>query len=137
MSLTTQTGKLGESIALTKFLSLGYEVFLPFGDGSNIDLVVKINNRYCGVQVKTISKTESDRVICPVTRTINGSKKTYSADEVDYFVFVVLDLNKVLLYKVESNSPTTQINFQLERKNVKNARFIDDFLIENILGFAQ
>ena len=132
MSKTTQIGKIGESLVLAKLTELGYQVFLPFGDGSLIDLIVDINGNLKKIQVKTSSVKEDETCVkFSLSSTVNGVKYSYNEGDFDYYALVCLGINKILLVPLNSQTPKTQINFQLN-KDTKN-RFIDDYLIENIL----
>lgn len=132
MSKTTNIGKIGESLVLAKLTELGYQVFLPFGDGSLIDLVVNINGTLKKIQVKTSSYKEGSCIKFSLSSTVNGNKHSYSKNDFDYYALVCLGLNKILLVELDDSTPKTQINFQL----VKNSqgRFIDDYLIESMLN---
>ena len=132
MSKTTQIGKIGESLVLAKLTELGYQVFLPFGDGSIVDLIVDINGSLKKIQVKTSSVRENETCVkFSLSSTVNGVKYSYNEEDFDYYALVCLGINKILLIPLNSQTPKTQINFQLD-KDTKN-RFIDDYLIENIL----
>ena len=132
MSKTTQIGKIGESLVLAKLTELGYQVFLPFGDGSLIDLIVDINGNLKRIQVKTSSVKEDETCVkFSLSSTVNGVKYSYNEGDFDYYALVCLGINKILLVPLNSQTPKTQINFQLN-KDAKN-RFIDDYLIEKIL----
>ena len=132
MSKTTQIGKIGESLVLAKLTELGYQVFLPFGDGSLIDLIVDINGNLKKIQVKTSSVKEDETCVkFSLSSTVNGVKYSYNEGDFDYYALVCLGINKILLVPLNSQTPKTQINFQLN-KDTKN-RFIDDYLIEKIL----
>lgn len=57
---TNLKGNIGESKALTYFISQGYEVYIPFGTATKCDMIVTKDNKVYRVSVKSTStKTKS------------------------------------------------------------------------------
>lgn len=86
-------GNLGEAKVLAKFVELGVQVYIPFGDGSTVDLVADFNGKLNRIQIKSTEKdTDGSLVfsICSTTVRAGGEiqKHIYSADEIDYFAFI-------------------------------------------------
>jgi hypothetical protein len=52
---SNQQGNIGEGIALSYFLSEGYEVYLPFGTAGKCDMIIMKDNITKRVSVKTCS----------------------------------------------------------------------------------
>ena len=49
-------GNLGEAKVLAKFVELGVQVYIPFGDGSTVDLVADFNGKLNRIQIKSTEK---------------------------------------------------------------------------------
>lgn len=85
------TGKMTELQVATEFLSRGYQVSQPLVPDSRYDFIVDINGHLLRFQVKTSHAEDDGAYIIFATssshtnteRTIN---KSYSADEIDYFI---------------------------------------------------
>ena len=60
---TNQIGNLGEAKVLCKCLQLGYDVFLPYGDGNRVDLILKKGDKLYKVQIKTSATASNGTVI--------------------------------------------------------------------------
>lgn len=47
-----QIGNIGEAKVLSKFIELGFPVYIPFGDNEKADLVVEFNGKLNKIQIK-------------------------------------------------------------------------------------
>lgn len=75
-----QIGNIGEAKVLSKFIELGFPVYIPFGDNE---------------------KAES------TAHRKNGMRHKYTTDEVDYFALYNLSRDKLYLLKVPETPITT------------------------------
>lgn len=84
-------GKTTELEVATEFLKRGFQVSQPLVSDSRYDFIVDIHNKLLRFQVKTAHEEDNGAYIVFATssshtnteRTIN---KSYSADEIDYFI---------------------------------------------------
>ena len=134
-----QIGNIGEAKVLSKFIELGFPVYIPFGDNEKADLVVEFNGKLNKVQVKTSIDAKNGNVIFDLTSSTahrkNGMRHKYTIDEVDYFALNNLCRDKIYLLKV-TETPIDTIRFRYEYpKNGQTCgvHFEDDYLIDNIL----
>lgn len=98
-----QIGNIGEAKVLSKFIELGFPVYIPFGDNEKADLVVEFNGKLNKVQVKTSIDAKNGNVIFDLTSSTahrkNGMRHKYTIDEVDYFALYNLCRDKIYLLK--------------------------------------
>lgn len=115
---TKQKGNLTELQCLTKFVELGYEVSVPWGENSRYDLIVDTGKELLRIQVKTAKLVrgteENPEVIefatCSTRYNAGGSQRVYySKDEIDYFA--TFFQNKVYLVPVEECSASKKLRF--------------------------
>jgi hypothetical protein len=88
--------------ALEWFVGQGWDVFLPLGHSEHADLVIAMDGRYQGVQVKTSTCFEHNRwqvTLCTRggNRSWNGLVKRFSADRCDWLFVLVGDGRRWLL----------------------------------------
>ena len=90
---TKNIGNIGEAKALAKFVELGIQVYLPFGDNERSDLIADFGGKLNRIQVKTSVKTENGTVLFDLTSSTmhrkNGVKHKYTPDEID-FLYVII-----------------------------------------------
>jgi hypothetical protein len=87
---TNQQGNIGEGIALSYFLSEGYEVYLPFGTASKCDLIVVKDNITKRVSVKTSNTEPKNGKYCVKIRQGKLNKQLGFDKESCDIVFVYL-----------------------------------------------
>lgn len=91
MNYTQSIGNVVELQCISKFIELGYEVSVPYGNGAKYDFVVDVNGKFVRVQAKT-SSTEDDGASfgfsCRSCNRKDGKivHHFYSNEEIDYFV---------------------------------------------------
>lgn len=134
-----QIGNIGEAKVLSKFIELGFPVYVPFGDNEKADLVVDFNGKLNRIQVKTSIDAKNGNVVFDLTSSTahrkNGTRHKYTVNEVDYFALYNLCRDKIYLLKVPE-TPIATIRFRYEYpKNGQTCgvHFEDDYLIDNVL----
>ncbi len=92
MKDTVRKGSITETKAMLRFLELGYNVFLPFGDGSKCDIIIQdISGGLFKIQCKTSRYNKKSEVFNAYstarTRSSEGTKAKvlYTKKEVDFF----------------------------------------------------
>jgi len=103
MKLTPRRqGDLGEYSAIEWFGAQGIPVYVPLGHAPDADLVVWMDGRYAGIQVKTCGVFRNDRwevSICTRggNQSWNGLVKRFSAGRCDYLFVLVADGRRWLI----------------------------------------
>lgn len=112
-------GRLAEAAALKYFVSLGYEVYMPFCDNSKYDMLVVIAGRLNRVSVKFTSvraKTQSREAwsvkLCQTSRRNNGicHVDKFNPNDWDILAVYVGPRDEVVLIPVdETFKATTEV----------------------------
>lgn len=105
-------GNIVEAKVLSYFVSKGITVLVPFGDNSRYDMVIHLGNRFIRIQCK--HGRLRDGVIKSNACSHNPFTKT-SRDylgEVDYFAIYNENTDKIYLYPVNKDTPTTVISLR-------------------------
>ena len=131
-------GNLGEAKVLSKFTELGIQTYLPFGDGSVVDLIADFNNKLNRIQVKSTEKEENGALtffICSTTIHKNGEikKHIYSSEEIDYFALYSSVTDEVYLLPIDK-APTKKITLRYKEPFYLKSNKASDYLIENVLN---
>ena len=137
---SNQKGNLGEVRVLSEFVKLGVQCYLPYGDGSGIDLIADFGSKLNRIQVKTTEKL--NRVGAMEWKTTrqegyHGNKVAYSINDIDYFAFYCIETDIVCLVPFDENFPTTTLSIRLDNytgKRLNTMRFASDFSVEKIIN---
>ena len=135
---TKRIGNIGESRVLFEFVKREIPVYLPFGDNETADLLAEFNGKINKIQIKTITIINKNNALeFPTSRRPvgNNTRIAYNEEEVDYFVFYCLELDKILLvpYKEVMNNKTS-FTIKLDKSNNKKSHYIEDFTFDKILN---
>ena len=132
-------GNIGEAIALAKFVELGIQVSVPFGDNARYDLIAEFNGKLNKIQVKYCNQlTENNSVICPcmssTNHTTNKHYTTYTND-VDYMCFYLAPWNEIILVPIEyiGTRKTLGVRKDPPKNNQTNITLVSDYLFEKTL----
>lgn len=136
-------GNVGEAVALSKFISLGYNVYLPFGNSGSVDMIVDLNGFYCKVQVKTSTRNNGDAVIFHLTKgngyvrdgsTLIARHDKYETGEID--AYVLYDAIADTLFMVPGSwcvNGTVKLRYKKAKNPVKSCKYASDYSIEKYL----
>ena len=139
---SNQKGNLGEVRVLSEFVKLGIQCYLPYGDGSTVDLIANFNGKLNRIQIKTIEHlNKSGAMEWKITRQdgYHGNRISYSLDDIDYFAFYCIETDIVCLIPYDKDFPSTTISVRLDSftgKRLNTMRFASDFTIEKIVNGA-
>ena len=130
-------GNLGEAKVLAKFVELGIQVYLPFGDGSTADLIAEFNGKLNRIQVKSTEKDDNGSLtfsICSTTLHAGGEiqKHVYTEDEIDYFALYSSVTDEVYLLPV-NEAPTKKFTIRYKAPYRTQSNKAENFLITKIL----
>ena len=90
---------------------------MPYGDGSEIDLIAYFNGKLNRIQIKSCSSIASSGAMeWKVTRQdgYHGSRTQYDLSNIDYFAFYCLETDIVCLVPFDENFPTSCISIRLD-----------------------
>ena len=98
-------GNIGEALAIAKFVELGIQVSIPFGDNARYDLIADFNGKLNKIQVKYCNcLSENDSLSCrccsSTYHTKYGANHSYK-DDVDYMCFYLAPWNEIVLIPIE------------------------------------
>lgn len=132
---TNQIGNLGEAEVLCKCLQLGYGVFLPYGDGNRIDLILEKDNKLYKVQVKTSATDENGTVIFKMASNKSTRQKitevhNYTEDEIDFYLLYSIVRDKIYLLPI-NEAPKSTVTIRYEKTiNNPSIKYEEDYLFE-------
>lgn len=130
MNYTKSIGNVNELYCLAKFIEMGYECSIPYGDASKYDFVVDDDGTFYRIQCKScnhpISKSlTSERdlnaiqisTVCQTTNTQKTTRHSYTKDDIDYFATSFE--GKVYIIPVEQCSTSKILRFSPPKGNQK------------------
>ena len=131
-------GNLGEAKVLAKFVELGIQCYLPFGDGSTADLIAEFNGKLNRIQVKSTTKDENGSLpfsICSTTIRADGEihKHFYTEEEIDYYALYSSVTDEVYLLSVK-DAPNRKVTIRYKEPYASTSKKAQDYLIEKILA---
>ena len=131
-------GNLGEAKVLAKFVELGIQCYLPFGDGSTADLIAEFNGKLNRIQVKSTTKDENGSLpfsICSTTIRADGEihKHFYTEEEIDYYALYSSTTDEVYLLSVKE-APNRKVTIRYKESYASTSKRAQDYLIEKILA---
>lgn len=138
---TKRIGNIGEAKVLSKFVELGFPVYIPFGDNEKSDLIVEFNNKLNKIQVKTSKNIVNGIIRFDLTSSTvhrkNGYKHKYSKDEIDYFACYCIENDSIYLFPV-TGTPRSTITIRVDDSCPKNGQksginFGSNYLIDKVL----
>lgn len=102
---TNAIGEISEAAIITRFLQLGYRVFIPYGRNQRYDLVIEgSNGQFLRVQCKTARIARGGAVIKFDTANHNYALKNkrwrHYREQCDYFAVFCEQFNKVYFIPV-------------------------------------
>ena len=114
MDYTQSKGNIVELKCITKFIEMGYECSIPYGNGAKYDFVVDVNGELLRIQCKASrnpsrnGKVDYNAFMFDTTSQTTNTKKTtshrYTKDMIDYFATIYKD--KVYIVPVDECSTT-------------------------------
>lgn len=147
MDYTQSKGNLVELQCISKFIELGYECSIPYGNGAKYDFVVDVNGQFLRIQCKSashpIDKSTGQEDINAIqfsctTRTTNTQKTvrhSYNKTQIDYFATAFN--NQIYLVPVEECSTNKTLRFTPPKKNNPNYNDAKKYEIENIISYSE
>ena len=138
MDYTQSKGNIVELKCITKFIEMGYECSIPYGNGAKYDFIVDVNGKLLRIQCKASHNPTKDGeidynafMIQTTSQTTNTKKTTrhrYNSDMIDYFATVYND--KIYIIPVDECSTTKTLRLAKPRNNNDNYNKAEDYEIE-------
>jgi len=129
---SSRIGDESEAVAVSRLMSIGLSVSIPFGDSDRYDLIIDDNDSLYRAQVKT-GRIEDGAVNfkCRSCTTVNGDNEYnhYTSDEIDGYIVYSPDLDELYWVPVEE-AGTSQMYLRFEG-NLSHSRVnvADEYLI--------
>lgn len=144
MNYTQSIGNVVELQCISKFIELGYECSIPYGNNAKYDFVVDINGKFLRIQCKSATRVKKKNgelddafSISTVSQTTNTQKTTkhrYTLEQIDYFATYYN--NKVYLIPVQECSTSKTLRFSPPNNN-NSYNHAEDYEIEKIISFSE
>jgi len=138
MEKTQIQGNLVELQCIMKFMTMGFECSVPYGNQAKYDILVDTSKEILRIQCKK-SHWADDRnsiTFSCCSSTTNTQKTTrhyYTSNDIDYFATCWED--NVYLIPVEECSTTKSLRITPKtNKTPPNVNMAEDYLVEKILG---
>ena len=132
---TSQLGNIGEAKVLCKLTEMNVPVYLPYGDGNEIDLIAIFNNKINTIQVKTTKKLHNNSYMTwRITKQkgYHGSRQCYG-NNIDYFALYCLETDILCLVPYFKVVGKETIQIRLDSylgKRLSTMHFVEDFTFE-------
>lgn len=133
-------GNIGQALALAEFIKRDIQVSIPFGDNARYDLIADFNGKLNKIQVKYCNQkiTTTGSIPCPcassTNHTTNKNKTTYE-NEIDYFVFYIVEWEVLVLVPIEATKGQKQMNFRKDKPlNNQSCNLIENYTFDKILN---
>lgn len=148
MNYTQSIGDVVELQCIAKFIELGYEVSIPYGNGAKYDFVVDVNGKFIRIQCKSCSHPKSRALnqeydlsaiqISTQSQTTNTQKTTrhlYSKEQIDYFA-TYYD-SQVYVIPVEECSTSKTLRFFPPQNGNLNYNKAENYEIEKFFSYSE
>ena len=136
---TSQVGNIGEAKVLCKFVEMGIPVYLPYGDGEEIDMLAIFNKKINRIQVKTTRNVHNNGLIrwkLTKQEMYHGNNVKYNIDAIDYFALYCIEADVLCLFPIKE-AHLGEISMRLNTysgKKLSTMHFVEDYSFEKIIG---
>lgn len=131
MNFTQSIGNVTELKCISKFIELGYEVSIPYGNGARYDFIADVNGELLKIQCKSSSAVDEDafsfKTTSTTTNTIKTIRHNYTKQEIDYFATCWKDI--VYLVPVEECSTAKTLRLKPPKNHNPNYNKAEDYEI--------
>jgi len=108
-----QIAKEGELRFAAEFIRNDWNIFLPYGEDTPIDLLIEKNGEYKRIQVKS-TRPKKGVVFCRLKSSNNWRVKKYSKKEIDFFAIYDCENKKGYLIPIEDVTGMTEASLRVE-----------------------
>jgi hypothetical protein len=130
MTKKKQLSKEGELRFAAEFLRKGFQIFLPYGEDSPIDLLIEKDGNFKRIQIKS-TRPIKGAIHCRIKSSNNWQVKKYTKKDIDYFGIYDYLNKRGYLIPIEEMEGMTETNIRIEKtKNnqIKGVRFAEKYL---------
>lgn len=130
MTKKKQLAKEGELRFAAELLRRGWQIFLPYGEDSPIDLLIEKDGIFKRIQVKATCPIKG-AIHCRIKSSNNWQVKKYTKKEIDFFGIYDYLNKKGYLIPIEDLEGMTEAIIRLEKtKNnqIKGVRLAERYL---------
>ncbi len=106
--------KEGELRFASEFIRKGWNIFLPYGEDSPVDLLIQKDGVFKRVQIKT-TRAKDGVVFCRLKSSNNWQVKKYSRKEIDLFGIFDAENKTGYLLPIEKVCGMTEVRLRLEK----------------------
>lgn len=139
MDYTKSVGNVTELQCLSKFISMGFDCAIPYGDASKYDFVVDLNGEFIRVQCKTAREVEDGVFLMTCYTQTTNTKETvkhrYTHEDIDYFATYYK--GKVYVWSLDESSSTKTLRLFPPNNGSKEWNNAADYEIEKVFGYLQ
>lgn len=145
MVYTQSTGNVTELLCIAKFIEMGYEVSIPYGNGAKYDFIADVNGELLKIQCKTASMVCKNGIYdtdafqfsctCTTTNTKGTARHSYNNEQVDYFATCWKD--KVYLIPVDECSTNKTLRLAPPLNKGVTYNKAQDYEIEKRISFNE
>lgn len=138
MNYTQSIGNVNELKCISRFIELGYECSIPYGNGAKYDFIADVDGKLIRVQCKSCSHPRKNGVIdenaiqistiAQTTNTQKTTRHTYNKNQIDFFATSYKD--KIYIIPVEECSTSKTLRFQSPQNNNQAYNKAEDYEIE-------
>lgn len=145
MDFTKSRGNVTELQCISKFMEMGFDCSIPYGDNCKYDFIVDLGDELIRVQCKScinpINKhNESGRdfeaiqfsCVAQTTNTQKTIRHTYTSNDIDYFATYYN--GNVYVVPVEECSTSKTLRFSPPKGGQLNYNKAEDYLIEKVFN---
>lgn len=145
MDYTKSKGNVVELQCISKFIEMGFDCSIPYGDASKYDFIADIGGELLRIQCKSCSnpvkngKRDTQAISFSCHSQTTNTKKTirhsYTDKDIDYFATYYE--GKVYLIPVVECSLSKTLRFSPPNNGRTDYNKAEDYLIEKVLGHLQ
>ena len=110
---TQKKGSISELKVFLKLTEKNFDVFTPLIEGQEEDCIIRVNNKYLRIQIKTASMTKDNRFRVSIVRkrvqgTNKGTRIRYK--NIDFYIFYVPVLETYYVIPERETSNINEVN---------------------------
>lgn len=131
----SQFSLIGESEVLNRFIRLGLQCYIPYGDLEGCDLIVSFKGVLKKVQIKSVYSLVKGVVYADLRSKQDGYGYKYNSELVDFFAIYSYELNMAFLVPIEIVENHTAIYLRIDPpKNCQltNINWAEDYILEKV-----
>lgn len=144
MNYTQSIGNAVELKCMLRFMELGYECSIPYGNGAKYDFIADVNGQLLRIQCKASQQVRKSNgqlddaiqfsTVSQTTNTQKTVRHRYTKEQIDFFATVHED--QVYLVPVEQCSTSKTLRFSPPAVPNQQYNKAEDYEIEKIISEA-